>query len=524
MKRIVLACVILVAIGCVGVLYWKISGLSGEKDETADWKIYRNEEYGFEIKYPDNIIKPLQGDDSVTLKHSIPFEHKDFCDLKGDGPLLNELTDFEMTIELINENFAITVMDEESDYFVLNYLLFDKLRIEPGFIDEINIGSLEKGYRVTSGVEGCGVYTYYFPVDSEYTLLVKRPFVYDLNSINEKSQENLKLPGVISPVEAEQLFNQIISTFRFLKADNPYIKLISPNGGEELVAGTKAEIEWESIGLYKKDIQLNLVFPGGGTIVIAELGSLSGTFYWDVPSDLLSSGQYKILITWPPVKSPSDVQMSDESDNYFSIVKRATNTPVEERGLKILPNSNTYTDYLGFFHVFGEVQNLESESITGVIKVILDDNKGNEKAVGFNRPSIGTILPGRTSPFDIAFQETPSFVGYQLEVTEWEKTSDDPYIEILIESKWISELPDERGFHEMKGVLRNIGDKDVGLVYIITTFYDHSGKVIDVDYSFAEKESLRVGESSSFSVFISPETYNRMSDYRIYAEGPSEDK
>jgi len=24
------------------------------KDETADWKIYRNEEYGFEIKYPEN--------------------------------------------------------------------------------------------------------------------------------------------------------------------------------------------------------------------------------------------------------------------------------------------------------------------------------------------------------------------------------------------------------------------------------------------------------------------------------------
>jgi len=106
-----------------------------------------------------------------------------------------------------------------------------------------------------------------------------------------------------------------------------------------------------------------------------------------------------------------------------------------------------------------------------------------------------------------------------LEVTDWETTSDEPYIEISIENKWINENPDENGFYELRGTMRNIGDKEVGIIYLVATFYDYYGNVIGVYYSFADKESLRVGESSPFSIFIEPETHSKLGNYAIYAEG-----
>ena len=40
-----------------------------KKDETADWKTYRNEEYGFEIKYPSfyNIVNETEQGQQVTI-------------------------------------------------------------------------------------------------------------------------------------------------------------------------------------------------------------------------------------------------------------------------------------------------------------------------------------------------------------------------------------------------------------------------------------------------------------------------
>jgi len=50
-----------------------------EKDETADWQIYKNEEYGFEIKYPQD-FNIQENDDAVTFCGG---EATQFCGIQG---------------------------------------------------------------------------------------------------------------------------------------------------------------------------------------------------------------------------------------------------------------------------------------------------------------------------------------------------------------------------------------------------------------------------------------------------------
>ena len=149
------------------------------------------------------------------MTHSIPLEHPDPCDFRGDAPPLSTLTDFEVSIEVVSQSLREAIIANESDYLVSKFLIDDKLQIEPGFIDEVSVGSLQ-GYRITSGVEGCGEYTYYLPFTSRKVLIVKRSFIPEFKPIIANYEEYLKVPGIIPPDREEELFNSILSTFRFL--------------------------------------------------------------------------------------------------------------------------------------------------------------------------------------------------------------------------------------------------------------------------------------------------------------------
>jgi len=216
---------VLVGGGILGYLCWWSPNHKGRmpeieplkqiiEDETTNWDTYRNEGQGYELQYPEGIIAISEIGPRIVLAHAIPLVHPDYCDFRGDAPPLRTLTDFEVSIEVVSRSLREAVIANESDYLVSGFLVDDRLRIEPDFIDEVSIGSL-KGYRITMGVEGCGEYTYYFPLTPRNVLVVKRTFVTEFKPIIANYEEYLKLAGIIPPDEEERLFNSILSTFRF---------------------------------------------------------------------------------------------------------------------------------------------------------------------------------------------------------------------------------------------------------------------------------------------------------------------
>jgi len=128
-------------------------------DETADWKIYRNEEYGYEIKYPQDWEK---GDLSMRTRI---FVYKDFTQLPDNSKEL-PLKDW------------LDWQSKKSDFSYENFDFY---------------GS--NAFKVKTGAVGG----------------------YDIQIIIEHQDKIYSLSMSIMKKEDLETFNQILSTFRFVE-------------------------------------------------------------------------------------------------------------------------------------------------------------------------------------------------------------------------------------------------------------------------------------------------------------------
>lgn len=182
-----------------------------EKDETADWKTYRNEEYGFEFEYPLN-YKINEKREGIEIfietkkgKWSIKIDFAEGYNLSSE---MGASTFDELATDLIHKYYCF--------YHIEKYDITCTNNIEKKeFINKYGIKGLE--FNIEEVIE----YTYL----GDKTTRIKEPiFVLDL----DKQEDNIVKPiildfndrnGVLGEKERNNIINQILSSFKFIEKD-----------------------------------------------------------------------------------------------------------------------------------------------------------------------------------------------------------------------------------------------------------------------------------------------------------------
>lgn len=167
---------------------------------------------GLSFSYPKELTVHQQ-DDNVVLHHEIPFENTGACDMSEEGQTYEKLTDFHLTMRIINSPLVQTVKSI-SPYIPEENFSSTTLNINPGFIDSYEVGAY-KGFVIYEGAEGCGVITHYFPLSATKTLVAQRAAIQALNPgvrRPEQIREVLVVPGAISVSSSDRMFNDILGS------------------------------------------------------------------------------------------------------------------------------------------------------------------------------------------------------------------------------------------------------------------------------------------------------------------------
>ena len=157
-----------------------------------NWKTYQNDQYGFELKYPENIFKLDKN--TNTLSHTLNNFHKYSA---KDGSDLGLASDISIVFKKENDkgcNWLETGLGLKSIGVAFEFK---------------NI----KGVKYETGAEGEGVEYYCVKnKDNQNVFLIERWF---LNA--SYSTYLLKQADYIDGGKQEEIFNRIISTFKFTK-------------------------------------------------------------------------------------------------------------------------------------------------------------------------------------------------------------------------------------------------------------------------------------------------------------------
>ena len=94
------------------------------------------------------------------------------------------------------------------------------------------------------------------------------------------------------------------------------LRLLSPNGGETLAAGSTQAISWSYGGDPGSSVKIELLKGGVVNRTVARrVSTSSGSYNWKIPSDQTPGSEYQIKVT-----STSNGSYTDTSDNNFTIV------------------------------------------------------------------------------------------------------------------------------------------------------------------------------------------------------------
>ena len=176
-----------------GIYYWQTIKqipssfqFPNHKDETDEWKIYRDDEYGFQFKYPSEVFN--EGailEPGIKPPFGVTIPGKTFVSTSGIA----------IGVYVVNQDYKF-ILSMFKNYFA-------------DLVKEAKIAGVNASF-VTIEDEGQGQVEYIMPLHDN-TLVLTRSFIDENELISFKEREDF------IPIEQqEKIFRQILSTFEFV--------------------------------------------------------------------------------------------------------------------------------------------------------------------------------------------------------------------------------------------------------------------------------------------------------------------
>lgn len=145
--------------------------------------------------------------------------------------------------------------------------------------------------------------------------------------LRRPTDQRIRGRNLISRIVSTVLFFTLGATFQLHARQAASLRVVSPNGGEQWIAGTQWTISWTLTGAFTK-LDLHFSPDNGATwTFVASPSTSSSTYAWQVPA-ATNSPQCRVRMT----AYYSGGQLVDASDSPFSVVQETSQLTIPFSG------------------------------------------------------------------------------------------------------------------------------------------------------------------------------------------------